>query len=74
MLAEVDVTNDSEINHIATQSDIAFYTTLAALSNMSRREIKEKIISSSRFTIVLDTVPEIKDILEHYLNGRYKEF
>jgi len=68
------VTGEKDINFLLTQNDLAFYATLSALSTLNRREIREKILSSSKFKNLLENVPEIQDIMEHFMNGRYMEF
>ncbi len=73
-LADVSVSNDDQISQIIIQSDIAFYITLTALTTLNRREMREKILSNSTFKSLMENVPEISDIFEHFLNGRYLEF
>ena len=73
-LSNVNVNDDNEINSIINQNDLAFYTTIAALTTLNRREMREKILSSSKFKTLMESVPEISDIIEHFLNGRYADF
>lgn len=73
-LSQVNLSDTQEVNNLLTPSDIAFYITLSSLLVLNRKEMRENIISSSKFKSLLDSVPEISDILEHFLNGRYMEF
>jgi hypothetical protein len=73
-LSQVNLSDASDINNLLTPSDLAFYITLSSLLVLNRKEMKDNIISSSKFKSLLDSVPEISDILEHFLNGRYMEF
>ncbi len=68
------MTDENEMNSIITSSDMALYVTLSALTTLNRREMREKILSSSKFKQIMEQVPEISDIIEHFLNGRYVEF
>ncbi len=70
----MSLSDSTDINNILTSSDLAFYVTLSSLLVLNRKEMKDNIISSSKFKSLLDSVPEISDILEHFLNGRYMEF
>lgn len=73
-LVEVSANENSEINSVCTIQDVAFYTTIFALNNLSRAELKDKVIASSKFKSHTESVPELAEIIEHYLNGRYDEF
>jgi len=73
-LAHVSPIEESAFSHLVTGKDLAFYVTLCSLITLNRKEMREHILSSSRFKSMMETVPEISDILEHFLNGRYVEF
>jgi endonuclease III len=73
-LVEVSAVDNKEINHVCTTQDIAFYTTIHALNNLSRAELKDKVAASSKFKSHAESVPELAEIIEHFLNGRYDEF
>lgn len=74
LLTEVQANDNSEINQVCTVQDVAFYTTIYALNHLSRQDLKDKVIASSKFKAHAESVPELSEIIEHYLNGRYDEF
>ena len=41
---------------------------------MNRKELRDEIIASSKFKSLVESVPELTDVIEHFLNGRYVEF
>eukprot|EP01122_Echinamoeba_exundans_P003112 TRINITY_DN13265_c0_g1_i1.p1 TRINITY_DN13265_c0_g1~~TRINITY_DN13265_c0_g1_i1.p1 ORF type:complete len:464 (-),score=128.40 TRINITY_DN13265_c0_g1_i1:77-1264(-) len=55
---------------ISTQ-DIAKYTTLCALAEFDRKEIKSRLIDNSDFRNFLETAPEMKDMIHDFYNSRY---
>jgi COP9 signalosome complex subunit 1 len=55
---------------ISTQ-DIAKYTTLCALAEFDRKEIKSRLIDNSDFRNFLETAPEMKEMIHDFYNSRY---
>lgn len=73
-LANISIVENSSLNKFCTVTDIAFYITLCSLYTMNRKELKNRILSSSNFKNLMEQVPETQDIIENYLNGKYMEF
>jgi hypothetical protein len=55
--------------------DLAHYLVICTLLSLPRREIRESILSAPGFKSLMDHIgAENEDVIENYLNGRYKEF
>jgi COP9 signalosome complex subunit 1 len=56
---------------VISAQDITVYTTLAALAEFERSEIKARVIDNSDFRNFLELVPEIRDIVHDFYNSKY---
>ena len=41
---------------------------------MQRKDIKDKIMSSTTYIQLAEMYPEIAEILDHFINGNYSDF
>jgi len=58
---------------VVSQSDIAIYGTLCALASLSRSAIKAAVLESETFGYYLEQEPYIRDILDAYMNSKFKD-
>ena len=56
--ANISIVEDPNINRFCTTTDIAYYVTLCSLYTMNRKELKNKILSSSSFKNLMELAPE----------------
>lgn len=56
--ANISIVDDPNINRFCTTTDIAYYVTLCSLYTMNRKELKNKILSSSSFKNLMELAPE----------------
>ena len=73
-LSNVSISDESQLSQVVTPKDLSYYLTLTALYSLSRKEIKEQILSSSNFKNLMEITPETTDIIENFLNGKYTQF
>jgi len=66
--------DDPIISSLLTPTDLAYYITITALTTLNRKDMKNLVMQSSQFKNLMEIVPETSDIIENYLNGKYKEF
>mmetsp|Transcript_27419 Transcript_27419/g.20572 ORF Transcript_27419/g.20572 Transcript_27419/m.20572 type:complete len:242 (-) Transcript_27419:99-824(-) len=73
-LVQVPLVEDARIYEVLSPQDLAFYVTITALHSENRKDLKDKILMSSQFKNLMESVPETTDIIENYLNGKYQDF
>lgn len=77
MLASIDqilAYQSSEVGNMIQPEEIACYFVLMCLATMTRKELKQDVLTSSSVLQLLELQPETADILENYLNGKFKKF
>jgi hypothetical protein len=80
-LIEIVMPNDTNDNfekhvlsEITTANDLAYYICLAALTSCHRKELRETVLQSANFVMLTSPINDTAFIIEHYLNGNYKQF
>lgn len=69
-LVEVVVEEDPELTNYATPKDLLSYVTIGALDAFTRKELRDKMLSNSKFK----SFPEYCSIIQNFLDGHYAEF
>jgi hypothetical protein len=64
----------SELGALIEPQEIAYYVVLMCLETMTRKELKEEVLTSSSVLQLLELQPETADIFENYLSGKFKAF
>ncbi|KAH9452856.1 hypothetical protein Pst134EB_016808 [Puccinia striiformis f. sp. tritici] len=64
---------DSGRELLATTSDIGIYTTLCALAHFDRQQLKERLIDNLEFRSVLDSEPQLRQLLNLFRENKYRE-
>lgn len=59
---------------LLTPTDLSYYLTLSSLYSLNRKELRDLVLSSSQLKNLMELTPETQDIIENFLNGKYKEF
>ncbi|MBW0502470.1 hypothetical protein O181_042185 [Austropuccinia psidii MF-1] len=57
---------------LATPNDIAVYTTLCSLASFDRQQLKERVIENAEFRSILDTEPQLRNILNMFRENQFK--
>ena len=63
----------SELKGILTQEDLSYYIVLVCLSQLTRNELKENILTNSAILSLLEQNPDTVDILEDFMLGRFEK-
>ena len=53
--------------------DVAMGAVICGIAGLERPELRALVLDSPSFKAVLDLVPPLRDLLEHFLSGRYAE-
>ena len=63
-----------EIQGSITQEELAYYVILSSLSFLTRAELRSDVITNSSILSMLETIPDMNDILDNFMMGRYEAF
>lgn len=76
----VTVTDEVALSEFVRSKDLAFYVVICSLHSLSRKEIKEFILSAPGYKALMESTSEggssisVSDVIENFLNGRYMEY
>ena len=57
-----------------SRKDLALYVVLVSLSELSRIEIKQRVLKNPVVKQIMEAYPDASNIFEDYLNGKWGEF
>ncbi|KAL2139600.1 hypothetical protein VTI28DRAFT_4941 [Corynascus sepedonium] len=61
----------SSYSELASQSDVAVYGGLLALSSMDRNELQRNVLDNAQFRTFLEQAPHIRRAVTQFVSGRY---
>lgn len=59
------------LSEVMSVEDIAIYGSLCALATMSRKELKTEVIDNAAFHNILETMPEMRDLVHDFYMTKY---
>jgi COP9 signalosome complex subunit 1 len=75
---QVTVTDELALSEFVRAKDLAYYLVICALHSLTRKEIKQHILSAPGYKALMDStnygVLNVSDVIENFLNGRYMDY
>jgi COP9 signalosome complex subunit 1 len=68
-----DSTQSTSTSRIMIPEDVATYGTICAMATFSRSELKEFVVDNQKFKPLLETVPDVRNMLQCFVESKYRD-
>eukprot|EP00347_Sterkiella_histriomuscorum_P005470 403356493 len=70
----ITISDPQILSQYLTAQDLAYYIIITSLHSLGRSELKKSILGGSNFKNLMEAAPQVSEIIENFLNGKYQEF